>query len=185
MKKITAIFIFCLVLFTVGGYAQKINQTAPKFSSRYTNLKRDCKSEPGDENGTDGSSECRGVGGYQIFIWYSAAAEMIAAERSDNTAESFLLDTHDIFSDYSKFKIEWRMANGKPFAVIMRVFKYGDEKKNEYDYWGKKIGEELKVIGLKGFENINFTVDAKTPDANVKARELADNGFLQNRKANS
>jgi len=183
MRKIITIFIFCLVLLTVTGYAQKINQTAPKFSSRYTNLQKDCKTTPGDENGTDGSGTCRGVGGYQIFIWYSAAAEMIAAERSNNTADSFLLDTHDISSDYSKIKIEWRMANGKPFAVIMRVFKYGDEKKNESDYWGKKIGEELRVVGLKGFENINFSVDAKTPDANAKARELADNGFLQKPKS--
>lgn len=183
MKKITAIFIFCLVLFTVSGYAQKINQTAPKFSSRYTNLQKDCKITPG-ENGSDGSSDCRGVGGYRIFIGYSAAAEMIVAELPDKTG-NIMLDTHDIFSDYSKIRIEWRMANGKPFAVIMRVFKYGDEKKSEYDYWGKKIGEELKVIGLKGFENIDFRVDAKTPDANAKARELADNAYLQNRKANS
>jgi hypothetical protein len=182
MKKITTIFIFCFVLFTGSSYAQKINQTAPKFSSRYTNLQKDCKTTPG-ENGSDGSSTCRGVGGYQIFIWYSAAAEMIAAERSANTADSFLLDTHDIFSDYSKIKLEWRMANGKPFAVIMRVFKYGDELKNEYDYWGKKVGEELKIIGLKGFEDINFKVDAKTPEANAKARELADNSFLQKTKS--
>lgn len=180
MKKIITIYIFCLVLFTVSGHAQKINQSAPKFASRYTNLQKDCKTTPG-ENGSDGSSECRGVGGYQIFIWYSAAAEMIAAQLPGKD-EHIMLDTHDIFSDYSKIKLEWRMANGKPFAVIMRVFKYGDEKKNESDYWGKKIGEELKIIGLKGFENINFTVDAKTPDANAKARELADNGFLQKPK---
>jgi hypothetical protein len=184
MKKISTIFIFCLVLFTASGvYAQKINQAAPKFSSRYTNLQKDCRSTAGDENGTDGWSNCRGVGGYQIFIWYSAAAEMIAAERSDNTAESFLLDTHDISSDYSKIKIEWRMANGKPFAVIMRVFKYAEDERNENDYWGKKIGEELKITGLKGFEYIDFRVDAKTPDANAKARELADNAYLQKPKS--
>ena len=182
MKKLTTIFIFCSVLFISSVEAQKTNQTATKFSSRYTNLRNDCKVTPGDENGTDGSSDCRGAGGYRIFIWYSAAAEMIAAELPDRSG-NIMLDTHDIFSDYSRIKIEWRMANGKPFAVIMRVFKYGDEKKSEYDYWGKKVGEELKVIGLKGFENIDFRVDAKTPDANVKARELADKGFLQKPKS--
>jgi hypothetical protein len=177
MKNFTTLALFCLVLFISSVEAQKTNQTAPKFSSRYTNLRKDCKVTPG-ENGSDGSSDCRGVGGYRILIGYSAAAEMIAAELPDKSG-NIMLDTHDIFSDYSKIKIEWRMANEKPFAVIMRVFKYGDEKKNEYDYWGKKIGEELKVIGLKGFENIDFRVDAKTPDANLKARELADSGFLQ------
>lgn len=181
IKKITAIFIFCLVVFAASGYAQKVNQTAPRFSSLYTNLQKDCKETPG-ENGTDGSLDCRGVGGYQIFIWYSAAAEMIAAIPPDNS-DHINLDTHDISSDYSKIKIEWRMANGKPFAVIMRVFKYGEEKKDENDYWGKKIGEELKIVGLKGFENIAFTVDAKTPDANAKARELADKAYLQKQKS--
>ncbi len=34
------------------------------------------------------------------------------------------------------------------------------------------------VRGLKGFEDIDFKVDAKTPNANVKARELADNAYL-------
>jgi hypothetical protein len=104
---------------------------------------------------------------------------MIAVGRSGSNDDRIFLDMHDIFSDYSKVKLEWRMANGKPFAVIMRVFKYGEEKKNESDYWGKKIGEELKIVGLKGFENIDFKVDAKTPDANAKARELADNGYLK------
>ena len=181
MKNFTTLALFCFVLFISRVEAQTTNQTAPKFSSRYTNLQKDCKVTPG-ENGTDGSSDCRGVGGYRIFIGYSAAAEMIVAELPDKSG-NIMLDTHDISSDYSKIKIEWRMANGKPFAIIMRVFKYGDEKKNEYDYWGKKIGEELKVVGLKGFENIDFRVDAKTPDANAKARELADNAYLQKPKS--
>ena len=58
----------------------------------------------------------------------------------------------------------------------MRVAKYG-EPDDENPYLGKKIGEELIVKGLKGFENIDFTVDAKTPNANAKARELADNAY--------
>ena len=179
MKHPAIIFALGLLLFTGNIYAQK-TATATKFSSRYTNLDKDCKTTPG-ENGSDGSSDCRGVGGYRIFIWYSAAAEMIAAELPGEE-NHIMLDTHDIFSDYSKIKLEWRMADGKPFAVIMRVFKYGDEKKNENDYWGKKIGEELKVIGLKGFEDIDFTVDAKTPNANLKARELADDAYRQKQK---
>ncbi len=180
MKKLTRLLGFCIILFVGNIYAQNTKQTTPKFSSVYTNLERNCKTTPG-ENGSDGSSDCRGVGGYRIYIWYSAAAEIMALEPPDKS-DGILLDMHDIFSDYSKVKIEWRMANGKPFAVIMRVFKYGDEKKNEYDYYGKKIGEELKIIGLRGFENIEFKVDAKTPNANTKARELADNGFQQKTK---
>jgi len=80
--------------------------------------------------------------------------------------------------DQTKIKAEWRTANGKPFAVIMRVAKYG-ETDDENLYIGKKIGEELIVQGLKGFEDIDFKVDAKTPNANVKARKLADDAYLE------
>ena len=68
------------------------------------------------------------------------------------------------------------MANGKPFAVIMRVADYAETTDTDA-YFGKKTGEKLIVRGLKGFENIDFEVDAKTPNANVKAREMADNGY--------
>ncbi|MCD9188760.1 MAG: hypothetical protein LUM44_20240 [Pyrinomonadaceae bacterium] len=176
MKKIAFILAFGLIFSIGNGFAQ--TKTAKtRFSSVYTDLKKNCKTVRGGE-GQDDAFDCRGVGGYRVAVWYSAAAEIVAVNPPDKS-ESISLDTHDIAADYSKRKIEWRLANGKPFAVIFRVDKYGDEKKNDYDIFGKKIGEELKVIGLKGFENISFTVDAKTPDANAKAREAADNAFSQ------
>ena len=39
-----------------------------------------------------------------------------------------------------------------------------------------KTGEALIIKGLKGFEHIDFQVDAKTPSANLKARQMADHG---------
>jgi hypothetical protein len=35
------------------------------------------------------------------------------------------------------------------------------------------------VQGLKGYEQIEGSVDARTPNANVKARELADKAFAK------
>jgi hypothetical protein len=35
------------------------------------------------------------------------------------------------------------------------------------------------VQGLKGFEHLEESVDAKTPNANVKAREIADKGYAK------
>jgi hypothetical protein len=174
MKHLLVILAFGFILLNGNIYAQK-QAAATKFSSVYTSLNKGCKTIEG-ENGTDDAYDCRGVGGYRVAIWYSAASEIIALNPPDN-GEHIMLDMHDIFSDYSKNKIEWRTANGKPFAVIFRVFKYGEEKAKETDYFGKKIGEELKVVGLRGFENIDFTVDAKTPDANLKARALADEAY--------
>ncbi len=44
-----------------------------------------------------------------------------------------------------------------------------------------KTGESLVVKGLKGYERIDFEVDARASDANAKARELADKAFLKER----
>ena len=145
------------------------------FTSVYTNLNKDCKTIGGGD-GQDAAYDCRGVGGYRIQNWSAAAATYYAVETPDKK-DRIQIATQDFDYDQTKIKVEWRMANGKPFALIMRVFKYSDELKDESAYFGKKIGEELRIIGLKGFENIDFTVDAKTPNANLKARELADNGY--------
>lgn len=75
-------------------------------------------------------------------------------------------------------RIEWRHADGKPFAVIMRVFKYSQS--GEFPFQGKPIGESLIVKGLPGFERIDYEVDARNnARANAKAREMADNGYAQ------
>jgi len=77
--------------------------------------------------------------------------------------------------DWKQKTVEWRLANGKPFALIMRVYSYAG---NEYcGTDGKIIGESLIVRGLKGYEHINVTLNATAPNSNVKARELADKGY--------
>lgn len=176
MKNLIKAVIFCLCLFIGSAYSQKTKKTALKFSSAYSNLGKDCKIIEGSE-GTDGASDCRGVGGYRIHVGSAAAALYIMAEPPDKKG-LIPLATQNFDFDERKATIEWRMANGKPFAVIMRVAVYG-EIIEENAYFGKKIGEELIVRGLRGFEDINFEVDAKIPNANQKAREMADNGYKQ------
>ena len=173
MLKIAAV---CLCLLTGSAYAQKTPNAALKFSSAYSNLNQDCKTIKGGE-GTDEASDCRGVGGYRIYVGAAAAALFIMAQTPDKK-DLIPLATQNFDFDERKTKIEWRMINGKPFAVIMRVAVYA-ETTGVGEYFGKKTGEKLIVRGLKGFENINFEVDAKTANANIKARELADNAYKQ------
>ena len=79
--------------------------------------------------------------------------------------------------DWPQKTVEWRLADGKPFAVIMRVYEYAG---NELCSTAGKIkSESLMVQGLKGYEQIEGSVDARTPNANVKARELADKAFAK------
>jgi hypothetical protein len=44
-----------------------------------------------------------------------------------------------------------------------------------------KAGELLLVKGLKGYEQIDIEVVARTPDANAKARELTDSADTKGR----
>lgn len=73
--------------------------------------------------------------------------------------------------------VEWRLANGKPFAVIMRVYEYAGDDLCSTN--GKIKSESLMVQGLKGYEHLQESVDANKPNANVKAREVADAGYAK------
>lgn len=169
-----------LGLISLSGsvYGQK-TAGATKFSSVYTNTGADCKTISGGE-GTDDASDCRGAGGYRLHIWASAANLWIGVETPDKK-DRITIATQGFDFDRKPHVVEWRTANGKPFAVILRLAKY-DESNEQDPYGGKKIGEELTVSGLKGYEDIEFTIDAKTPNANLKAREMADEAYRQKQK---
>lgn len=174
MKNLFFVAIFGFSLSVVNIFAQT---TSPKFSSVYTDLNKDCKTIGGGGS-TDPAFDCRGVGGYRVYNWSAAAAQFFAVTVQKSEEDRFLLATQNFDYDMTKIKVEWRLANGKPFAVIIRFNKYAEPIKDG-EYFGKKIGVELIVKGLKGFENIDFTVDAKTPNANAEARKLADASYLK------
>lgn len=153
-------------------------QTNPVFSSSYSTLTK-CGSgmtkkeeREAEKNGQDIPSRCKGFGGYDVYIYYSACASHFSLTKGE---ENIPLGTQTV--DWKQKAVEWRMANGKPFAVIVRVYEYeGDDPCLSK---GKIKSESLMVQGLKGFEHISESVDARTPNANVKAREIADKGYAK------
>jgi hypothetical protein len=149
-----------------------------KFSSAYTDLITQCKNPtPNSEEGGHISNFCKGYGGYFIHIFDSATALQINLESSDRSV-SIPIATQSLTYVRRGRKIEWRMADGKPFAIIMRVFKYKGD--GEFPFQGKPIGESLLVKGLPGYEHIDYEVEVRpSANANEKARELADEGYLQ------
>lgn len=162
------------------------NAQAPRFSSLYTNLKTDCqpaiKLKRGEEYQGDMPLRCKGYGGYEIRVGYSAMSSQFSINRIGHESEDVVVSTMQPLNYDLKRKVEWRLANGKPFAVIYRI----DLTKGtsaEADMWSaeNKTGESLVVKGLKGFEVIEFEIDAKNPQANLKAREMADSGYAKSR----
>jgi hypothetical protein len=154
-------------------------QVATRFSSAYTALTK-CGSgmtkkeeREAEKNGSDIPTVCKGYGGYNVDISYSACSSSFSLVRGE---ESISLGMQAI--NWTQKTVEWRMANGKPFAVIMRKYDYAGGEQCATD--GKITSESLIVRGLKGYE-IDETVAAKSPNANLKARELADKGYAKRR----
>jgi hypothetical protein len=184
-------FLISTILSAFGLVAAPVRSRAlraPQFSSAYTDLNRDCKSaltkkeeKEAEANGSDIPEICKGYGGYYVDVGYSAMASSISIYKRGS--DDFIgLGMYPLnYVDEKGRKIEWRMADGKPFAVIMRVPEYSDEAQSSANMFDPKYktGESLIIKGLKGYDYIDAKVDAKTPDANIKAREIADNAFTK------
>lgn len=142
---------------------------APKFSSVYTDTTKQCKGE-------EPTFTCKGYGGYRIVI---GVGGVFASASVESTKSDYSLPIADRQSVGWNPKIEWRMAGGKPFAVILRV-----DINDENAEIPKKTGESLVIKGLQGYENIDASIDAKTPQANEKARKIADDGYAAGGQTN-
>ena len=188
MSKFRKILILVLITICSASIlvpASSSAQTQPVFTSLYTDLKTECKAAFKDVGeGQDMPLLCKGYGGYKVYIYYSAFAaqiDVIRPTKSELVNDPISLAMQELDYDQEGRKIEWRLANGKPFAVILRVSNYkevaeaegGNPLQPKY-----KTGESLLVKGLKGYDRIDFTVDTKTtPNPNAKARELADSNY--------
>ena len=182
-SRLLSLAVLCLAF----GFSQSISThaQAPKFSSLYTDLKTECKAairlKRGENaEGQDMPLKCKGYGGYEVRIDYSAASSSLRVQPLGKSNQSISLGMQPLDYD-QKRKIEWRLANGKPFAVIYRVVKSKTEQPEEMWRPENKAGEFLVIKGLKGYERIDLELDATTPNANIKAREMADGAYAQKR----
>jgi hypothetical protein len=162
---------------TVSSHGQ-----GAKFSSLYSNLKTDCQAavrlKKGEAmDGQDMPLKCKGYGGYEIRIDYSAAASNLRVQPvGDNAAQAIQMGMQPLDYDQTR-KVEWRLVNGKPFAIIYRIVKSKTEQPEEMWRPENRAGEFLIIKGLPGFEQIDLELDARIPNANQKAREMADSSY--------
>jgi hypothetical protein len=185
-SRILLFLLFVLFVLITSYLVSAQEATHPKFSSAVTDLSKDCRKafkQVGE--GQDMPLNCKGYGQYYIYIYYSALASHIGVKINKGDDFIYLSPEKLDYSDQKNNKIEWRLADGKPFAVILKVSRYDDkvQENGENPYQDKyKVGELYIVKGLKGYENIDFKVDAtKNQNAVKNARDLADNAFLKSR----
>jgi len=151
-------------------------QSSPRFSSSYTNLTKcgsgltKAQEKEAEAQGSDIPTRCQGLAGYDIYIYYSACTSEFSLEKGELRIS---LATQAV--SWTQKVVEWRLANEKPFAIIMRAYDYAGNE--QCATGGRVTHESLIVKGLKGYEHVDGKVDAKTANANSKARELADAGY--------
>lgn len=159
-----------------------------KFSSVYTDLKTQCRSaltkkeeREAEARGEDIPMVCKGYGGYEISLAsHGTMTQFQVQTKKGKEVTPVVQETLYIGDPIYTRKVEWRLADGVPFAVIFRR-DVNDEPDDPA--MKKKIGEVLRVVGLKD-EKIDFEVDVKkSQNPNEEARRLADDAYTKSRQS--
>ena len=159
-----------------SSFSGSIAQAKPQFSSRYFDTTTDCTClEKNLQEGEDCTGfSCKEMAGYKIQVAYNGAAcDLGKLKIIKNSKELVSLDEVPA-------KLEWRFADSQAFAVIYRI--KGQSKTCLEQGVSTKTKEKLFIIGLEQYSSISGQIEVHTPNANVKSREIADQGFLSKLK---
>ncbi len=131
------------------------------------------------DDGQDNIRQCTGPGGYTLTESYSAAGTVrsIAKPGSDFSVTLLPANQNCTIAAYGD-KLEWRLADGAPVAVIQRIRCYGPYQDTEgnYDIKSNLLGHYLVVRGLFGREtpiDVDINV-SEMENPNAAARITAD-----------
>jgi hypothetical protein len=151
-----------------------------KFSSVYTKLDaQTCQPIRQPKNDEDEVADvCRGYKDYKVFVEEHGAMPRIYVGREispDMTSWEPSALPSFILNDTGKGRtIEWRLADGEPFACIVRA-EYDKQLINPDE---KGTANELVIKNLKGFAPIDIVIDARqTTRANEEAQKRADAAY--------
>lgn len=161
---------YCLPLVVASSIAPA---AAQDISSAYTKLdvRRDCAHRPGKAVEDYGDWRCKGYAG--MPMWLGAGDQrMYVSFGSRAKAEPAAEQTLAPFNDFYKGVVEWRLANGAPFATIMRW-----NVKRAADMENREVrGRVLVVTRLPpgAVCHVGYVDALANPHANELAREIAD-----------
>lgn len=151
-----ALLAFALILIGSPSTAQPA-----RITSAYTSLDLDrCKSVDREELAS-AWWRCKGFAGIPIFVQNGDDRYDVDAGREDN--DELWSDTFD----YPGKSVEWRIARGKPFAIIYRL----DSANPDAPKWSRLL---VETIGRKSPGCRVASINGRARDANAQARRVAD-----------
>jgi hypothetical protein len=175
-----------LVTTTLAQKKSAAKAKASIYTQVYSQYSRACKDVDANtvSEGEDVPQLCKGYGGYWLYrtsavyrvslaIQDSSRKFTVPVVAADNEkAKALENSTVKKFGD----KIEWLVANGKPFAFILRVAYFNDTQDEQTVFKPQnKAGEFLFVRGLKGYESLQYEISVMNTafNPNEQARMLA------------
>jgi hypothetical protein len=163
MKKISLPIVLTGAVITVPVFADAITSAYTDFDTKK------CRHIPGKDVEDYGEWHCKGYKGIRVLM--SAGDQRIQISYGKNAEEEPAASQTLASFNGEGDRIEWRIANGKPFATIMRwSTTQTDDKGNRI------VGAVLVVtrLGPNGVCHIGYVDGKANKDANELARKIAD-----------
>ena len=133
-----------------------------RVTSAYTSLDLDkCARIDRGEEPQSASWRCKGFAGVPLFVQNGDDRYDVDAGRED--ADELWADDFD----YPGATVEWRLARGKPFAIIYRL----NSANPEAPKWSRLM---VETIGRTAPGCRVASIDARARNANAEARRAAD-----------
>jgi hypothetical protein len=151
---------------------------ADKTTSTYTDMEKDCENAFPEEEahpGSDIPARCKGPNGYAIYESYSARDTYRSIEIPGQSEPVRLFPGVACTRLVYARKMEWRLRNGKPFALIYRATCYADDDYAENPMIpGTLTGEYLVVQPLSKVAPLAVIDVRTTKNSNEAARKRAE-----------
>jgi hypothetical protein len=166
--------IMCAMIATSGASALFGRADAQTFSSLYSSTaEKDCRVNNAPPDGS--ISICPGKAGLVIVLTEADARQTVSVGRTPKAAD----DEPAASQSFRPFNsttdtVEWRSANGKPFAIIQRWHISDNE---ELDKRGRPVGRALLVVTRLPpgpVCHVAYVDGHANPKANELARKAAD-----------
>jgi hypothetical protein len=156
-----------------------VSPAGPKLSSAYVNLQKCENLWKAPANAPDGDEPvvCAGPGGYRAEEGYSAV-NTIRSVSHPHGDFSVTLSPKDGLGWTAGAVMEFRLCDGRPFAVIQRIGRCDAEDNDGTCQNGKSARYVLVVEGLIGLAGRHADIPVAR-GANEKARQTADAWVLE------
>lgn len=191
LKICFAFFIFAIAAITIS--AQGTNFTSVYKPLPTLKTKGCINDDISLGEGGEYSRMCPGIGNYKMLLYsYGEQLFGIKSRKSDFETDFILLEDGDaekyvradLYAHVLDKTVEWRLADGKPFAVIVKVSVYKKRGGKAVITPKNKAAVFYMVRGLKGFEKMNADIKTvNTPFIPIaQAHKLTDE-YYDDKKA--